>query len=284
MQKKWHGLEFECPSCRIEVNISALGGACSKCGLVIKFNSSGSLVFLELDESPVSDGLDLIKSRLKRLGKFYNWLIQIIAPVLGKPQKDAKTFIDEIHLPGAKILNLGSGSSQIDSRVMNFDLLPYSEVDVICTLSELPLKTNSIDGIINIAVLEHVPNPSAVVSEFLRVLKPGGRIYCFIPFMQGYHASPWDFQRFTKSGMKELFKEFDIEDLKPVGPTSGFLWIFQEWVATLFSFGSRKLHLIIWMLLVAITWPIKYLDLLLRHYPTAENITTGFSIWATKPE
>ena len=45
-------------------------------------------------------------------------------------------------------------------------------------------------------------NTKKVVSEMLRVLKPGGELYCSIPFIFGFHASPHDYQRYTVEGFK----------------------------------------------------------------------------------
>ena len=38
-----------------------------------------------------------------------------------------------------------------------------------------------------------------------RVLKPGGYIYSEVPFLQGFHADPDDYQRYTLQGLKILF-------------------------------------------------------------------------------
>jgi hypothetical protein len=116
-----------------------------------------------------------------------------------------------------------------------------------------------------------------------RVLRPGGRVLCYIPFIQGFHASPHDYQRFTVPGLRRLFSDFDIQETRiGAGPTSGFVWILQEWLALTFSFGSRRLY----RLLVPCMWclsPLKYLDILLARHPDAGVIASGFVILACKP-
>ena len=95
--------------------------------------------------------------------------------------------------------------------------------------------------------------------------------------MQGFHASPYDFTRVTEEGIKVLHDEFEQIEVKPFsGPTSGMLWVFQEWVAILFSFGSKKLHMIIYLLMLVLTFPIKFLDYFLINHPMAKNIASGF--------
>ena len=84
--------------------------------------------------------------------------------------------------------------------------------------------------------------------------------------------------------MRFLFNEFNVlESGIGVGPTSGFLWVVQSWLATLFCFGSTTLRDIILMGLMCITFPIKYLDFLIVHFPGADLTASGFYIHVEKP-
>jgi len=244
---------------------------------------NGKYIFVPVQEEVVTDFLDKIKYKLKKFGKLYNLLIEFISPVYPQPLFDIRKIIkNEIKGKNVVALNLGSGSSDLGEEFLNVDLLPYENVDIICDIENIPFKDNSVDYIINIAVLEHVPNPQKVISEIHRILKPGGKIYCFIPFMQPFHASPYDFQRFTYEGMKYQFREFDILKLKSIGPTSGMLWVVQEWFALVFSFGIKPLHTILYLLFMVLTFPIKFLDVIFQFYPMSKNVASGFSIWAQK--
>ena len=65
-------------------------------------------------------------------------------------------------------------------------------------------------------------------------------------------------------GIEILFKDFDMIEIKDgSGPTSGFLQIFQEYFAILFSFGIKPLYTFLYFLIMFITFPIKFLDILL---------------------
>lgn len=282
MNDKLSKIKFMCPDCKQPLRSNELSLSCDMCETQFHFRENGSLACVTIDDGVVSDPLDRLKSRLKRFGRFYNFLIDVISPVYPLATIDRKRIVKQAGKSEQVILNLGSGSSDFGPRVLNVDLLPYASVDVVCSIDRLPFEDGSIDQIINIAVLEHVPNPSEVVAEFYRVLKPGGKLYCFVPFIQGFHASPWDFQRYTKPGLKILFSQFQIVSMNSAGPTSGMLWTFQEWVALLFSFGSKKLHTLIWLFMLLVTFPIKYMDFFLRHHSLAENISSGFSIEAVK--
>jgi arsenite methyltransferase len=45
----------------------------------------------------------------------------------------------------------------------------------------LPLRDNTVDAVVSIAVLQLVPNPPAAVAEMVRVLRPGGRLALLVP-------------------------------------------------------------------------------------------------------
>jgi SAM-dependent methyltransferase len=191
--------------------------------------------------------------------------------------------IKSLDLKNLIVVNVGSGNTFLDKEIINTDFIPYPNVDLVTDALNLPFKNNTVDAIACLSVLEHVPNPTGVVAEFQRILKPGGQIFCVIPFMQGYHASPHDYTRFTVSGMKELFKNFEIIILEPEGgPTSALLWIFQEWLATLLSFGIKKIHRILLIILMFSLWPIKFLDLIMIKYSTSNNISSLFRIIVKK--
>lgn len=244
---------------------------------------NGKYTFIPVQEEIVTDFLDKIKYKIKKFDKLYSTLIEIISPVYPQPFIDAKRIINsEIKGKNVVALNLGSGNSDFGDDLLNVDILPYQNVDIICDIENIPFKDNSVDYIINIAVLEHVPNPQKVIAEINRILKPGGKIYCFIPFMQPFHASPYDFQRYTYEGMKHQFREFKILKLKPVGPTSGMLWVLQEWFALFFSFGIKPLHTFLYLFFMIITFPVKFLDFILQYHPMSKNMASGFSLLGEK--
>ena len=66
----------------------------------------------------------------------------------------------------------------------------------------------------------------------LRGCKKDGEVLCYVPFIVPFHAAPDDYYRWTKNGAKELFKDFSkVEIGIGAGPTSGALWVFQEWLS-----------------------------------------------------
>jgi SAM-dependent methyltransferase len=232
-------------------------------------------IFKELEFSEIEDSLDLLKSKLKKFSRIYAFLIRILSPVFDTG--DQKCFISNYVGNDKMVLNVGSGNSKIHEHICNVDIFTYDNVDVVCNIEDLPFLDNSIDVVFNSAVLEHVPNPNKVIDEIYRILKKDGVIYSAFPFMQGFHASPYDFSRVTEEGIKVLHKDFELIEVKPFGgPTSGMLWVLQEWIAILLSFGNKKLHMLIYLIVMVITAPLKFLDYFLIKHPMTKNISSGF--------
>jgi SAM-dependent methyltransferase len=268
---------LRCPNCKAEELVTTtLVGECPVCHIEFQVEK-GRVYFTKLEDEDVIDPLDKIKYYLKRYKKLYNFMILLISPVYsnGHLKKFLRKYVENKNIIA---INLGSGSSDISANVSNVDIFAYDCVDLTCNAENLPFRDNSVDVIMNVAILEHVPNPEKVVEEIYRVLKPGGIVYSFFPFMQGFHASPYDYSRRTYEGMKVLYTDFQLIELTSFGgPTSGLLWILQEWIAILLSFGSKTLHTVIYIFMMLITFPIKFIDVVLIKHPLAKNISSGFT-------
>jgi SAM-dependent methyltransferase len=272
-----------CPSCKCglddERDHTAL--VCRRCGLTA-LRKRGAYHFRAIaSEAQEHDWLNALKAKVKhRAGRIYPLAIAALSPVYR--DRGVKSFVASFGEHDL-VCDLGSGTTTYDDRVVCVDGFAYDPVNVVCDLAELPFADGSLDGVISQAVLEHVPNPAAHVAEMLRVLRPGGRLLCFFPFMQPFHASPYDYQRLTIPGLQHLFGDFTAVTARPAGgPTSGMLWTLQEWLAMVGSLGSERVY----RMLVPVMWalsPLKYLDAILIHHPAAHVITSGFSVEATKP-
>jgi len=79
--------------------------------------------------------------------------------------------------------------------------------DVFGDARRLPFADESIDAVACFEVLEHVPDPQAVLSEVARVLVPGGVVNLSMPFLYPVHDAPYDFQRWTLYGWQRSLND-----------------------------------------------------------------------------
>lgn len=138
---------------------------------------------------------------------------------------------------------IGQGSSDLFNRTdidfLHTDVYFSENVMLICDAHGIPLKDGSIDGVIAQAVLEHVVDPQKCVSEIHRILKQDGIVYAETPFMQQVHMAAYDFTRFTLSGHRLLFKDFEvIDEGSACGPGAALAWSFRYF---LLSWSKRRI-------------------------------------------
>jgi len=158
---------------------------------------------------------------------------------------------------------------------MRFDIDRGSGVQVVGDGHQLPFRSESVDGVILTGVLEHVADPPTMVSEANRVLKRGGRIYVEVPFLQGFHPHPTDYQRYTKPGVQRLLRAFhEIECDVGGGPSSALAWIASEYAAA--HTGSELGYLLAKFIGRWLTFWIKYLDWISIRRPNALVLASGF--------
>ncbi len=136
------------------------------------------------------------------------------------------------------ILDCGAGRRPVYyANVVNYEIVDYDTTDIMGVGEILPFKDNSFDGVISIAVLEHVRDPFCCAHEIARVLKPGGRLICAVPFLQPLHAYPHHYYNMTHLGARNLFDRTLIIDEIPMDPSSlpvnSLAWIVSSWAAGL---------------------------------------------------
>ena len=237
------------------------------------------------------DFLDRLKTIFKdKLGKYYMFLVYIISPVYIRIHWPSLSIylnnkVREIIKDKKYVIQIGSGNDRISDKVLNIDIFNYLEVDLIADCTKLPFANNSIDCVISNAVLEHVTAPDDFVAEAYRVLRPGGKIITGVPFIQGFHASPNDFYRWTDKGLEYLHGKFGFKKISNVpnsGPTSGLLWILQEWLSIILSFNINVLYRFWWFFFTIVLMPLKFLDVLFIHFKQAHKINSFYIYTGTK--
>jgi SAM-dependent methyltransferase len=125
------------------------------------------------------------------------------------------------------VLNIGCGllgqrlEKACRGRYFSTDLrvLPQEMEDFAADAACLPLADGSVDVVVALELLEHVPQPRSVIEEFARVLKPGGRVFASVPSAVPRH-SDHDYWRFTAQGLDQLCSDvFENTDVQVFGGT-----------------------------------------------------------------
>jgi SAM-dependent methyltransferase len=179
------------------------------------------------------------------------------------------------------VIDVGAQTKRLKEYILNVDMAAFDGVDLVANALRLPIADGTVDLIINTGVLEHVENVEEVVKEFKRVLRPGGVVYTEIPFMQGYHPDPTDFQRLTYQGLDRTFKDFDIEDMEiSSGPFSNLAWLIREVVASFFE--RERSFTWVWMLSGWISFWIKYFDRFAVSRKFAHRVASSYYVTAKK--
>jgi SAM-dependent methyltransferase len=119
--------------------------------------------------------------------------------------------------------------SDPELRVVSFDIYPSDNTLFVADAHSIPLMSGCVDLVCIQAVLEHVVDPVRVVAEIVRVLKPNGFVYAETPFLQHVHEGPYDFWRFSESGHRLLFREFEAIDRGTLGgPGLSLYWAVRQ--------------------------------------------------------
>jgi SAM-dependent methyltransferase len=232
-------------------------------------------------EEERSDFVNNLKTFLRRWPRLYLGLIYVISPICFVGMSP-KTFLRRFG-SGKTILNIGSGVHRYRDDIVNIDIFPYRNVDVVADAMALPFADNSVDAALCECLLEHVPSPERVVAEMLRVLRPGGQLYIAVPFVYPFHACPNDFFRWSNEGVKQLLRNGEIEIVAPrSGPTSALVAQLVTWSAITLSFGSETLYGVLSSALLIVFFPIKFLDLIIGRFPTAIHGAGSWYAVATK--
>lgn len=147
--------------------------------------------------------------------------------------------------PDGLILDCGAGRrNRYFQNVVNYEIVDYDTTDVIGVGEQLPFQNDSFDGVLSIAVLEHVRDPFQCAREIVRVLKPGGQLVCAVPFLQPLHGYPHHYYNMTHQGLRALFEDaLEIRDqqvTKFFHPIHALVWILASWAKGLEGMASRN--------------------------------------------
>ena len=199
---------LECPKCRQALTQKGEQGlVCTKCGHEVKL-VSGIPLFTDVPQTiepweKVERGPDKGTAWRRSNWKFLNGLVS--------------------QLPAeARILDVGAGHGDFADifsgrSYFSLDIVPYPEVDLVADLGEVnPFKTNSIDSVVLMNVLEHVFESRGLLRSISRIVKPSGSVIITVPFLLKVHQAPFDFHRYTPYAIEKMADEagLSVESLQ----------------------------------------------------------------------
>lgn len=203
-------------------------------------------------------------------------------------------------IASGKVLDIGCGRQSVcEYLASNCDYVSLDHPDTGANLYDanplvfgdahkLPFADESLNTVLLIEVLEHLPEPDQAFSEALRVLSPNGQLLLSTPFLYPVHDAPQDFQRWTQYGLAHLLQNADITySIKHMGTgceTSALLANI-AWSNLLLTLISRKpLALILTPLLAIGVLINNLLASTLSHFETEKGLMTiGYFIRIRKP-
>lgn len=127
-----------------------------------------------------------------------------------------------------RVLDVGAGSGhyreifceqQYLAIDRGYEQSNIAGLTVVADIAAIPFAANTMDAAICLEVLEHVQEPKAILSEIYRVVRPGGQVMVSTPFCFGEHMQPYDFFRYTRFELAEIFVDtgFNVLSIQPRG-------------------------------------------------------------------
>ncbi|NQU83605.1 MAG: class I SAM-dependent methyltransferase [Parcubacteria group bacterium] len=146
-------------------------------------------------------------------------------------------------------LDLGCKNSPYKNLFPNrvgLDVESGEGVDVVGDAHQLPFEDSKFEQILCTEVLEHLHTPILAIREMERVLKPGGKLILTTRFVFPIHDAPHDYYRYTKYGLRHLFRKWEILELaEETDTTTNLAVLFERLI--LQTESKYKFFKLIWL-------------------------------------
>ena len=211
---------------------------------------------------------------------------------------------------GSKVLDVGAGSAPYRSlfahceyKTQDFSQLRddqlryggYAPLDFVSDAKNIPVPDASFDAVICTEVLEHVPEPIAVVREFGRIVAQGGRLILTAPLGSGIHQEPYHFYGgYTQFWYEHFLSEAGFKVIT-VTPNDGtFRHIAQETIRFVrmsmpFSFVAPWYVSLMWLPFWMLFAPVLAIGVpvaakLLNRFDLERRFTVGYHVTAVRKD
>lgn len=238
---------------------------------------------------------DIVTGRSSRLQQCINLIPKSWRLRLNPRRYAIETFVEQSARkikPNACVLDAGAGPCPYKSFFAHCTYQatdftdPYRLMDFTCDLSSIPQKTGSYDVVLSTEVLEHVPDPLAVLKETHRILKKGGTLYLTTPQSWMMHQKPHNYFYFTYFGLKHLLQEtgFKKFTIKPMG---GYFWNLADTIRFNSLRHQYRKQSVLYVILTILEYPftnilLPFLFFHLDWIDKERDWTMGWVVEATK--
>jgi SAM-dependent methyltransferase len=156
--------------------------------------------------------------------KLENWLRRFLDLQAGSAWLDLRR---ELSQARGKLLDIGCGAQVFRGLVP--PSVSYSGIDTVDAKDrfgyEIPdthyfegddwgVEDGTFDTALCTEVLEHIPEPAGFLSRISRCLRPGGKLILTVPFAARWHFIPFDYWRYTPSGLDKLLAASGFTDVQ----------------------------------------------------------------------
>jgi SAM-dependent methyltransferase len=126
---------------------------------------------------------------------------------------------DVLDLGGGEKASYRSRLQGAPARIVSIDKGARMDATFALDLEEVPLpfEEASYDTILAFNLLEHVYHYRELLGEMHRLLRPGGQVAVFVPFLIGYHPDPRDHFRYTDETLVRLLSEVGFTGIRVRG-------------------------------------------------------------------
>jgi SAM-dependent methyltransferase len=209
---------------------------------------------------------------------------------------------------GSKVLDVGAGSApyrglfaHCDYKTQDFYQLRddqlrhggYAPIDVVSEANAIPVPDASFDVIICTEVLEHVPEPIAVVREFGRIVAPGGCLILTAPLGSGIHQEPYHFYGgYTPFWYRRFLQEAGFDSVAITANAGTLRHVAQETIRFVrmtrpLGFGAPWYVQLLWLPFWLILAPILALGVplaakFLDRFDREQHFTVGYHVTAIR--
>ncbi len=208
-------------------------------------------------------------------------------------RKHLRPFL-QMYATSAQVLEIGGGRVKSNHSYEDlfpnrhtYDIDPKRQPDTVGDAHHLPFSDGSFEFILCTEVLEHLHTPHKAIDEMGRVLKSGGMLILTTRFVFPIHDAPHDYYRYTEYGLRHLFKDWKIIELKAETESFSAIGALMQRLGFQSDLKGGKLTK---ASLYSLAWLFDRLNSLLKkeygdiqkHMVTKNNFTTGYYLVAKK--